>query len=398
MKRITGTLGMQLKQALQPLCERPGYFSCRDQRMFLHDFSRLQLPDRFASRTDGPGQDHDLIIQRLIEYFHRIKSEARSLDKRDGGDDMWGKITKQHAAFEAALDARDAAQVSEILLNVCRTPLIYGFEASSTTEFNRNLSLNVVDKLLALAEALGCMPVQCPEQGEWGYESIDIDNLRLLLQSRIPFSIAPPQAGGGAYGIRFDDGVLSERNLQAIHTTVQALDVLKDAPRRVVCEIGGGIGSLTLFLARAGMEEVCLYDIPTVSVIQAWFLLQNLGVDAICLHGETSGSARVRVLPFWQLDHAPDEHFTLVINQDSLPEIDVNIARHYLQLITQKSNGHFLHINQEGRCWNTDNSKQNVVPFLIEEVGGFQRLRRSRDWMREGYVSETYKIVKAPAA
>lgn len=389
---------MSFRRALQPLCERPGYFSCRDQRRFLHDFTRLHLPDRFASRLDRPGPDHDLILARLIDYYHVIKCEASALGA-GSGEDMWREITRGHSAFEAALEARDAAQVSDILLNVCRSPLVVGFEASAGSPFlNRQLALNVTDKLLALAEAIGCLPVQCPEQGEWGYETIDLDDLRHRIQSRLAFDLAPPQAGGGAYGIRFDDGILSERNLQAIHTTVQALDLLANSERKVVCEIGGGMGSLTLYLARAGMEEIHLYDIPTVSVIQAWYLLQNLGVDAVRLHGEPPGPARVQVLPFWQLDHAPDNHFSLIINQDSLPEIDAKIAVHYLQLIQQKTEGHFLHINQEGRGWNAYERTQHVVPFLIEQVGGLRRLRRSRDWMREGYVSETYRIEKTSRA
>lgn len=390
-------LGRRIKPALRrfvkPLCDRPGFFSCRDQRRFIHDLSRLQFPGRFGFRADTPGHDHDVIIGRLIDYHHRIRSEAAT-DGRRGGDDMWREISKGHAAFEDALEARDATRVSEMLLNVCQSPLAVGFEnGGGAPAWNSYLALNAIDKFLALAEALGCLPVQCPEQGEWGYESIDLDDLRRRVQARVPFDMAPPQAGG-AFGIRFDDGILSERNLQAIHTALQAIDVLAGSDRRVVCEIGGGIGSLTLYLARAGMDEVCLYDLPTVSVVQGWYLLTNLGVDAVHLHGEPPRSARVRVLPFWQFDHARDDHFTLVVNQDSLPEIDAAIALHYLRLIARKTTGYFLHVNQEGRGMNADGRRQSVVPELVEQAGHFRRLRRCRDWMREGYVAETYRIEK----
>ena len=66
-----------------------------------------------------------------------------------------------------------------MLLNIGQSELAVGFENSSGTEdYNAYLARNAVDKLLALAEALGCLPVQCPEQGEWGYPSIDLDALR----------------------------------------------------------------------------------------------------------------------------------------------------------------------------------------------------------------------------
>ena len=109
--RLGMRLKMSFRRALQPLCERPGYFSCRDQRRFLHDFTRLHLPDRFASRLDRPGPDHDLILARLIDYYHAIKCEASALGA-GSGEDMWREITRGHSAFEAALEARDAAQVS----------------------------------------------------------------------------------------------------------------------------------------------------------------------------------------------------------------------------------------------------------------------------------------------
>lgn len=383
-----------LKRAVTPLCNRPGFFSVRDQRRFIHDLSRLPLPDQFGHRSDAPGPDHEKIIERLIDYHHRMKHEAAQFGALRG-DDMWREITKGHAMFVDALDRRDSTRVSEMLLNIYQTPLAVGFEnGGGDPSWNLYLKMNATDKFLALAEALGCISVQCPEQGEWGYDKVDFEDIRRRVQSRIPFDISPPCAAGGTLGIRFSDGILSERNLQAIHMALQALDVLDGSDRNVVAEIGGGMGSLTLYLARANVDEVSLYDLPTGSIVQGWYLLKNLGTDAVWLNGEPPRASKVRVLPFWQLDRAPDDYFCLVVNQDSLPEIDPNIAAHYIRLIWQKTLGHFLHVNQEGRGGNLGGHRQSVVFELVENIGGFRRVRRCRDWMREGYVSETYRIEK----
>ena len=368
----------------------------RDQHKFLHDLDKYRIPDKFSCRIDLPDTNQTVIIERLVAYYHRMKNEC-ACAQNTGLNDMWQHICKGHAAFELALENKDISVVSEMLLNVCDTPgLVVGFENSiknASSDHRRFLCLNAVDKLLALGEALGCIPVQCPEQGVWGYQNLDIDHLLELIRLRLPFDIAPPSAGGCAFGYQTKYGVLSERNIQSIHTAYSSVELLAESKKKIVCEIGGGIGSLTYYLAKAGMDEISLFDLPTVSVIQAYYLAKSLGPDMVWLYGEPRCQSKVRLLPFWQFDEVPEKYFSLVVNQDSMPEIARNTVLHYFKLMSKNCEGYFLSINQEGRGPNIGDGRQSVVFELIEAAGGFRRIQRCPDWMRGGYVAEVYKRI-----
>ncbi len=309
--------------------------------------------------------------------------------------DMWTEISKRHAGFIAALERRDAQAVSDSLLNVCNSPLVMGFENNSLggEDHTRFLKLNVVDKFLALAESLGVVTVQCPEQGPWGRQDFPVDEILAGIRDNVPFDIAAPKAGGGSFGLRTEIGILTERNLQAISSALRVERLLEGRTRKSVAEIGGGLGALTFYISKCGAEHVSLFDLPIVSILQGYFLMKSLGPAQVHLWGESGDSAaRVRVLPGWALPSTPDGEFTLVINQDSLPEIDRDVALNYLELIRAKAIDYFVSINQESRAPNGDHGQQSVVFELIDEVGGYRRLSREKDWMREGYVAETYRV------
>jgi hypothetical protein len=364
----------------------------REHHRYIHDLSGSEFPSVFAYREDIPDQNQQEIVTRLIDYYWRIKSSpemSRVLL------DMWTETSKHHAAFSAALEGRDVEAVSNSLLNVCNTPLAIGFENSTLASKDHKLflELNVIDKFLALAESLGCLPVQCPEQGTWGYRSLEVDTLYAEIQARIPFDLAAPKAGGGGYGLRIKDGVLTERNLQAISAALRVHRLLEGAPRKVVAEIGGGIGGLTYYMAKAGMDSTYLFDLPIVSIVQGYFLMKSYGPDQVCLWGEGADQARIKLFPWWVFETMPENLFTLVVNQDSMPEIDKEISQNYLRLIKEKTTDYFLSINQEGRAPDINNRPQSVIYELVYAVGGFRRLSRELDWMREGYVAETYRIL-----
>jgi hypothetical protein len=365
----------------------------RENHRFIHDLNGLKIPNSFACREDAPGENQQEIITRLINYYWRMKSSpemSRALL------DMWAEISKQHAAFRAALESRDVETVSHFLLNACNTPLAIGFENTilgAPKDHQQFLQLNVIDKLIALADSLGCLSVQCPEQGKWGYRSLDVDQIYAEIQERIPFDLTAPRAGGGSFGLRTTAGILTERNLQAISSALRVHRLLEGAPRKVVAEIGGGIGALTYYMAKAGMDAAYLFDLPIVSILQGYFLMKSHGPEQVCLWGEESPEARIHVSPWWAFETMPEKLFTLVVNQDSMPEIDKDISLNYLNLIKRKATDYFLSINQEGRCPDINNRPQSVIYELVDAADGFRRLSRERDWMREGYVAETYQIV-----
>jgi putative sugar O-methyltransferase len=177
-----------------------------------------------------------------------------------------------------------------------------------------------------------------------------------------------------------------------MYTASRAHDLLGDAKAKSVCEIGGGTGTLAYYLANAGMDEVWVFDLPIVSLVQAYYLMKSLGPDEVWLYGEAPRAVRVRLLPYWEFENAPERHFALVINQDSLPEIEVAAAREYVRLFREKGIGLFLSINQEARARNAGDHFQSVVSDVVARNGGFSRSYRFPHWMRAGYVEELYRI------
>ncbi len=58
-------------------------------------------------------------------------------------------------------------------------------------------------------------------------------------------------------------------------------------------------------------------------------LMMALGEDAVCLEGETQASHRIKIMAGSSCHLEADDRFTLVLNQDSFPEIDRAIVCGY---------------------------------------------------------------------
>jgi hypothetical protein len=380
-----------------------------ESRVFLHHLSGYLLPDLFAFKDDVPSPAvQKVIADRLIAYYHRLRAEfsdkgmhAEFSDKgMHASDDFWQEIVGTHRDLEAVLQSRDPAKVSNLMVNLCRHPtLVLGF--MHYTEQYPVLAVNplarqkealfLIDKFLALAESIGVIPAQTPEQGLWGYGGLDIAALLTQVQTRVPFPLTPPAAGGGSFGFNTNFGVMCMKDIQAVYAANRVRDLLVSAPQKTVCEIGGGTGTLAYYLAKAGVEQISIFDLPTVSIIQAYYLMRSLGPDEVALYGENT-KARIRLLPYWQLENEPAKSHALAINLDSLPEIEFNTALNYMRLIKEKVAGQFWSVNQEGQGRQTGGKSQNVVWDLAERSTGFRRLHRFPHWLRAGWIEELYEI------
>ena len=369
------------------------------ERYYIHPLKSYMPPlDKFGFRVDAGEDELEQIVQRLVTYYHFLSDDAARRGV-SGNQDMWTHISQGHEDFRQALASGDTARVAETLLKVGESPLVVGylhfepfdrirdFEAPKQREARQ-----FADKLLALAEALGCKPMQCVEQGAWGYDAIDYEALLGAVAARAGFDTASPRAGGSAYGLHYKGGVTITKDLHAIYTAGRARDILANSPSKEVAEIGGGTGTLAYYLVKAGMQRVNLFDLPIVSVLQAYFLMRSLGAAKVSMFGEERGASVARVNPYWALTDEGEKSIDLFINQDSMPEIERAAAMNYLRLIRAKGRQWFFSINQEGQAPDTFNIPQSVVFQLVEADGGYQRASRNLNWMRAGYVEELYRI------
>lgn len=371
----------------------------RSAKWYIHRLDAYTPPDsQFDFKVDDPSDELNQIVERLIEYYHRLEGSAISHGLASN-DDMWLFISQTHEPFRTALAAKDHALVSNMLVNAATGPLVLGFmnyepydRLVVKPEARVREAKHFVDKLLALSESLGCSPVQCVEQGVYGYEMIDIQTVLAGVKAKVGFDISPPLAGGGSFGFNAGANVICIKDLYAIYTANQARRLTENLAERSVAEIGGGTGTLAYYLIKAGLPRVTVFDLPIVTVLQGYYLMRSLGPEKVWLHGEAPTNAPARVQPFWTLPDEPDNSVALFINQDSLPEIEKSAAQNYLRSIRTKGVSLFLSINQEGQAPDQFSNPQSVVFRLVEENGGFEREYRFPHWMRAGYVEELYRI------
>ena len=373
------------------------------------------LPDdgAFGFKTDLGG--HSDIIDRLVQCFDHQTQQAASLGIK-ANKDMWAGITSGHETLRDALARKDAKSVAEMLRTVAVGPLVAGFMNIEPYERLKDKphvraieAKHFADKLLSLSEALGVSTVQCIEQGEYGYKTLDLHALLAAIHDRVGFDVQPPAAGGGSFGLKTASGVMCIKDLYAIYAAYRALSLSNDPrgdkyPRggedsgagenqrhATISEVGGGTGTLAYYLVKAGLPRVILYDLPTVSIIQAYYLMRSLGPEKVWLYGEAVSPALAYVNPFWALRDTADGQGGLFINQDSLPEIERGAAIEYMHLFRRKGTG-LLSINQEGQAKDDLSNPQSVVFRLAQTAGGFVRRYRFPYWMRLGYVEEYYEF------
>ena len=208
--------------------------------------------------------------------------------------------------------------------------------------------------------------------------------------------IAPPSAGGGAFGLRVGTGVYGLKDLHARYTAEVVVRVCRARGLTKVREIGGRLGVTAYYMAALLPRSVActIFDLPMASLMQAHFLMRSIGEERVILDGEvadTAGTDGITLRPFWRVvdDHSDN---ALWLNQDSLPELGSLQAEAYLGRIAQARGSYFLSINQEARARNGTGSQHLRVPDLAARYPSLRRIYRCRDFLRPGWIEELYAV------
>jgi hypothetical protein len=382
----------------------------RDPRLS-HDLSMLETapiyrsyPGSFAFRRDPVDAEAIAIAERVRATYLNWKSLPRAAAV-DATPDMWTEIhTAPHREFLAIVERGDAAEIAAYLGHMAETPLVAGFmnykpyqQLAGEQLYSYVEAMHVVDKIVSLGEAWRILSTLDPEQGLWLLSDIDFFAI-LSRAAQVDGKVIPaPRAGGGAYGLATTHGIFTMRDVIAMYTANRIGEVHDQyrCDARSVVEIGGGPGTLAYYGFTRGIRDYTIYDLPTVSLVQAYFLMRSLGQDAVAIFGEADADRRdaIKIRPHWTIRDNPVAA-ELFVNQDSFPEINKPEAMNYLAAMKNTGARYFLSINQEATTQNLAKlgTWQTKVWALAEEAGGFARLYRFRDWMRKGYVEELYAI------
>ena len=360
-----------------------------------HHLFEYEPPAIFGFRADEDPPLPSASLDRLIDYYARMRERR---PRREAEVDMWAGIVEGHAVLTDPLEARDRRGLAAVLQDIGTTPLAAGVathipaaELRRSEEARQWEAMRLVDQVISLNEYRMLTQVLNPEQGAWRLSELNVPRMvsrGFTLGGR---QIPPPRAGGSLFGVETPLGVYSTRDVMSFYTALQAEKVLGRCQGGFgVTEIGGGLGSLAYYAQQLKPKRWRLYDLPTMSVIQAYVLMRSLGEEAVHLWGEGDADLGISIAPYWLL-YDYDEPTTLFINQDSFPEINRPDAERYMDSIVRSRPEYFLSINQEARAPDGVGGEQLVVGHLTGTRPELDRLHRSRDWLRKGWVEELYR-------
>jgi hypothetical protein len=156
-----------------------------------------------------------------------------------------------------------------------------------------------------------------------------------------------------------------------------------------ILEIGGGVGNLARLSLQRGIGRYTIVDIPTVRAIQTYMAMYEFPDLEI---GFDDAGHRLNLLLPDRIGQIAPGSITIVVNEDSLPEMAESTATQYLAAIPRLARGgHFLSINHESGQVILGH-RNNTIPHLAAQVPQLSLLSRSRHWMRRGYVEEVYAV------
>src|SRR5262249_39809703 len=153
---------------------------------------------------------------RVIDAFHtasNIEREAHDLPFQKEG--VWEEVRKRHhgEAYDI-LHSRDVSRMADYLANAFRKSLCYGFVLGpeifeSLTQggaFAWPHILLIKDRLVRLAIAIGILPLENPEQGQYGANmNIDFNELILKIEREVGIPIRRSSAMGN-FGLAVEGG------------------------------------------------------------------------------------------------------------------------------------------------------------------------------------------------
>ena len=329
-------------------------------------------------------------LEYNADLMQRLSAFVKSSSWAKETGHMWGDIYYQRHQFFLDWLRNDELEQAHKHLNLMhQSPLMHGIsqgdiETKIYNETPETLDMHLLrhwDVLLGVMEYLGVIGPQNHEQGA-SFLSVPIDHLL----SNTPEYIVAPRWQGGLWGLKTSRGLFTDRDLMALYI---ALKIKEKYPLdSSILEIGGGAGYIAYWLYQLGYRDISLVDIPSVTACQAYQLAANIGAENIRLPHE-SHAAPIKFISPEALPLCTDR-FNLVVNCDSMPEMDKESLNTYLDFISTHADS-FYSINQE--CRGTYNgTMQYVVRSIIknEYKDRLTRTDRNRFWLRDGYTEEWY--------
>ena len=350
----------------------------------------------FLEKSEGD-RNLELAARCMSAYARMRRHELSEISpEQTPGSGIWEMMKNEfHGEFYRLIGSDEVAGFARYMNNAMRETLTHGlgpgevvFAAMSVAGEELNtIVVQFIDELTSLAEAVGALRYECPEQGPYGEAmSRSATELVNLIEASLGFRIGRPPVMGN-FGILVNGSIIDVRVPDDTYTSYRTKSIIDAYGLNGVCEIGGGLGGNAIQALRVGLPSYTIADIPSVSVIQGWFLSEVLGAEKVHMFGEPYSGQPIKLIPYWEFFNRR-RTFDLVVNRDSMPEIPIEHASAYIKEMAERR-CYFLSINQEAAASGGD-IHQHVVRDLVSKRGGFTCLGRFPSWTRRGYIEELF--------
>lgn len=341
---------------------------------------------------DKPEKEDIYICRRLLKSYNLALENSQKRQK-----DIWTDLAEtHHREFLEILKSNDAKVLAEYMIHVHARGISQGlvqgeieYEKMRKSQiFRRFLGVNTKDKLVSLAEYLGILPYENPEQGRYG-KNIYAGESKIVaeINKKLGFDIENNDFENGLLKLKIKKGSIHVRDIYALYTSLRVTEIVGKKAR--IAEIGGGVGKAAYYAYKLGIRDYSIFDLPHINLLQGYFLLKALP-NSVSLYGEKEKA--IKILPDFEFEKVNNK-FDLTLNEDSFPEISKKVVMNYLKNIKLNTKKYFLSINQEGES-SAQTIKQSIVGNLISESRGFKKEYRFPFWVRKGYIEELYSIIK----
>lgn len=332
-------------------------------------------------------ENDETLVSRLLKAYQKSDNEMNR------GDSMWQFIFNQnHTEIHQIFKNGPFDSATAILRNPAATDLFYGIDGLSKTlllQFQNPLApaanaAHCLDGLMRFAEAIGAMRLDNPEGYYQAPIPYDAETVLGIVEKFLNISLSVPNPYPYEYGVATSKGIISQRVPQALYQAWKIKRLLQNVKNPRVLEIGAGLGRTAYYASVFGIKDYTIVDLPFTAICSGYFLGRTMGEDHIVLHGESLDGSKEKIKILTPDDFLQsNNHYDLIINVDSMTEMDPTVARMYLQKI-ETSTPVFLSINHE------------INPFsvaeLIKERESVLEVSRDPYWLREGYVEEIVRF------
>lgn len=348
-------------------------------------YRRKEELNVLVCRTTPVEVDDKVLVERVVKAYQLAS-------KQHLGNSMWQMFFDQyHKKIHEVFQSGQLDQATYVLRNPGANDLFSGIDylrkadlpKFDSYEFSMNETLTSFDRLIRLGEAIGAIKLDNPVPPKYWDAQFVIDKLEKFLGFTLNF----PNPYSDEVGVWTSRGVVSYRAPQALYQAWLIKNLVKDIPNPKILEIGAGLGRTAYYARMFGIEDYTIIDIPMTATASSYFLGRTLGEEQILLLGESceNPDKRIKILTPDSFIGQFDETYDLIINVDSLTEMDFSVAKAYVNTI-EKTTSIFVSINHE------------VNPFTAREIliksQFLKECTRNNYWMRSGYCEEIFKFNK----